>query len=412
MTSAPKQPITSALFHPAVIVGALGYFVDIYDLILFGVVRVASLKSLGFSGDQILAHGTWLINWQMAGMLIGGLAWGLLGDWRGRLNLLFGSIIVYSLANLANGFVHDLTGYTICRFLAGFGLAGELGGSITLVAEVLPQVLRGYGTMMVSAIGVLGAVAAGTMGHFFPWRTMYFIGGGLGLLLLGLRLLVRESPMYRTMATNNQPTFASQLLYLLAPKRIGRYLACILVGLPCWYVIGLVILFSPEFARALGATGPIAPATSIAFSYSGICVGDLLCALLSQLVGTRKTALFVFLLVTLGLINLFFFLQHPTPATIYILMFFIGVAVGYWVIFVTVAAEHFGTNIRATVTTTVPNFARGFVIPVTLLYNYLKPHYGVLHSGLAVGWIAITLGFIGLLGLRETFHDELDYLEK
>jgi putative MFS transporter len=403
--------ISSALFHPAVIVGALGYFVDIYDLILFGVVRVPSLKSLGCAPDQLVVQGTWLINVQMAGMLLGGLAWGLLGDWRGRLNLLFGSIILYSLANIANGFVHDLNGYTICRFLAGFGLAGELGGSITLVSEVLPRQLRGYGTMMVSAIGVLGAVVAGTMGLAFDWHTMYFIGGGLGLVLLALRLLVRESGLYEKMARTNQPTFASQILQLIAPKRIGRYLACILVGLPCWYVIGLVILFSPEFAKALGATGPVAAGTSVAASYAGICCGDLLSGLLSQLIGRRKIALFVFLALTLILINIFFFLQHPTPMTVYVLMFFIGIAVGYWAIFVTVAAEHFGTNVRATVTTTVPNFARGFVIPVTLLYNYLKPHYGVLNSGLAVGWIALALGFIGLFGLRETFSDELDYLE-
>ena len=410
--AAPTPRVLSALLHPAVIVGALGYFVDIYDLILFGVVRVASLKDLGCTGDQLAAQGTWLINVQMAGMLLGGIAWGLLGDWRGRLNLLFGSIILYSLANLGNGLVHTLGAYTLCRFLAGFGLAGELGGSITLVSEVLPRALRGYGTMMVSAIGVLGAVVAGTMGLAFGWRTMYFIGGGLGLLLLALRLLVRESAMYQTMARTNHPTFASQLAYLLAPKRLGRYLSCILVGLPCWYVIGLVILFSPEFGRALGATGPVVAGTSVAVSYAGICAGDLLSGLLSQLVRGRKAALLVFLLITLVFINIFFFLRQPSPALVYVLMFFIGISVGYWAIFVTVAAEHFGTNIRATVTTTVPNFARGFVIPVTLLYAWLKPHFGVLHSGLAVGWISIALGFIGLLGLRETFHDDLDYLEK
>ena len=410
LTSSPR-PI-HALLHPAVLVGALGYFVDIYDLILFGVVRVASLKDLHVAPEQLLAQGTWLINVQMAGMLLGGVAWGLLGDWRGRLNLLFGSIVLYSLANIANGFVHDLNGYTLCRFAAGFGLAGELGGSITLVSEVLPRELRGYGTMMVSAIGVLGAVVAGTMGLAFGWRTMYFIGGGLGLLLLALRLFVRESGLYEKMSRTNQPTFASQLLQLLAPRRLGRYLSCILVGLPCWYVIGLVILFSPEFARALGATAPIAAGTAVAWAYGGICVGDLLSGLLSQLLARRKTALFIFLVITLALINVFFFLKNPTPATIYLLMFFIGVAVGYWAIFVTVAAEHFGTNVRATVATTVPNFARGFVIPVTLLYTYLKPAYGVVHAGLAVGWIASALGFIGLLGLRETFHDELDYLEE
>jgi len=250
------------------------------------------------------------------------------------------------------------------------------------------------------------------MGLFYHWRYMYFIGGGLGLILLCLRLLVSESGMYRNMARTNQPTFASQLLYLLAPRRIGRYLSCILVGLPCWYVIGLVILFSPEFAKALHATAPIVAGTAVAWAYAGICVGDLLSGLLSQLARGRKLSLLVFLVITLVLINVFFFLHHPSPALVYTLMFFIGIAVGYWAIFVTVAAEHFGTNIRATVATTVPNFARGFVIPVTLLYAWLKPHLGVLNSGLAVGWISIALGFIGLLGLRETFHDELDYLEK
>jgi MFS family permease len=412
MSQVPTKRLSAVLFHPAVIVGALGYFVDIYDLILFGVVRVASLKDLGCVGDQIALQGTWLINIQMAGMLLGGLAWGLLGDWRGRLNLLFGSIILYSVANLANGFVHTLSAYTICRFLAGFGMAGELGGSITLVSEVLPTALRGYGTMMISAIGVLGAVVAGTMGLAFSWRTLYFIGGGLGLFLLVLRLLVRESPMYKTMARTNRPTFASQLLQLVTPQRFGRYLCCILVGLPCWYVIGLVILFSPEFAQALHATAPIAAGTAVAASYAGISVGDLSCGLLSQLLRSRKKALFLFLLLTVAFVHLFFFLPHPTPAEIYIVMFFIGICVGYWAVFVTVAAEHFGTNMRATVTTTVPNFARGFVIPVTLLYIFLKPQLGVLPSGLAVGWLALAFGFIGLFGLRETFHDDLDYLEK
>ncbi len=204
------------------------------------------------------------------------------------------------------------------------------------------------------------------------------------------------------MARTNKPTFASQLLQLLAPKRLGRYLCCILVGLPCWYVIGLVILFSPEFGKALGATGPVVAGTTVAWSYTGVCLGDLLSGLLSQLTRRRKATLFIFILLTLILTQVFFFLRQPSPLTIYIVMFFIGLAVGYWAVFVTVAAEHFGTNVRATVATTVPNFARGFVIPVTLLYTWLKPHLGVLNSGLAVGWISFALGFIGLLGLRET----------
>ncbi len=406
------REIAAALLHPAVIVGALGYFVDIYDLILFGVVRVPSLTKLGFSGDQLVTEGTWLINVQMAGMLIGGLLWGLLGDWRGRLKILFGSIILYSLANIANGFVHNLNGYTVCRFLAGIGLAGELGGSITLVSEALPRTLRGYGTMMVSAIGVLGAVVAAKVGQYFDWRTAYFVGGGLGLLLLFLRVCVRESHMFKSMSESGRPTFASQLGLLFKPKRVGRYLCCILIGLPCWYVIGLVILFSPEFARALGTTGPVTAGNAIACSYTGICLGDLLSGGFSQFIRARKTMLLIFILATFILANIFFSLSKPSPELLYASIFLIGIAVGYWAVFVTVAAEHFGTNLRATVATTVPNFARGAVIPATMLYNVLKPEFGMLHSGLAVGWIVTFLALIGWFGLRETFHDDLNYVEE
>lgn len=409
----PAQ-ILAALIHPAVIVGALGYFVDIYDLVLFGVVRVPSLKGLGYSGNDLLTHGAWLINVQMAGMLIGGLFWGLLGDWRGRLSLLFGSIILYSLANLANGFVHDINGYTICRFLAGLGLAGELGGSITLVSEILPRQLRGYGTMMVSAVGVLGAVVAGTIGLAFDWRTMYFIGGFLGLVLLFLRVWVSESGMYKTMAGTNRPTFASQLILLAAPRRLGRYICCILIGLPCWYVVGLLILFSPEFGKALGATAPIVAATAVAWAYGGICLGDLASNLLCQFARARKSILLLFIVAAFVLSNLFFAFRNPSPTLVYTLAFIIGISVGYWSVFVTVAAEHFGTNMRATVATTVPNFTRGAVIPITSLYLLLKDtqQWSPITSCLTVGAISFALALVGVWGLRETFHDDLDYLEK
>ncbi len=407
-----RNAIIAALLHPAVLIGALGYFVDIYDLILFGVVRVPSLKGLGFTGDQLALEGTWLINVQMAGMLAGGLIWGLLGDWRGRLNILFGSIILYSLANIANGFVHDLNGYTICRFLAGLGLAGELGGSITLVAEALPRPVRGYGTMMVSAIGVLGAVAAGAVGQKFDWRTAYFIGGGLGLVLLVLRVCVRESHLFAKMTAFGKPRFAAQMRLLIAPERLTRYVCCILIGLPCWYVVGLVILFSPEFAKALGTTAPVAAGTAVAMGYTGICLGDLLSGVLSQISRARKGIMLSFILATLLLTNIFFLLRQPSPTTIYLFSLLLGIAVGYWAVFVTVAAEHFGTNVRATVATTVPNFTRGALIPITIFYTVLKPHLGIITSGLVVGWMVIALAVLGWFGLRETFHDELDYLEK
>jgi MFS transporter, putative metabolite:H+ symporter len=410
----PHTPrdVVNALLNPAVIVGALGYFVDIYDLILFAVVRSSSLKGLGVSGDALVTQGTWLINVQMAGMLIGGVVWGLLGDRVGRIKVLFGSIILSSLANIGNGLVHDLNSYALCRFLAGLGLAGELGGCVTLVAEVLPQALRGYGTVMISAIGILGAVAAGYIGAHYDWRIAYYTGGGLGIGLLFLRMCVHESGMFKTMSHRTRPAFASQLLLLLAPSRIGRYLCCILIGLPCWYFIGLVILFSPEFGRALGATGPVAAPVSVAVGYAGLSLGSLLIGGLSQYLRSRKKVLLLFILATLVLTNVFFFLRQPSPDLVYFVLFLTGIAVGYWAIFVTVAAEHFGTNMRATVATTVPNFSRGAVIPITTLFAYIKPHYGAVPSGLLVGWLVLVIAIAGWFGLRETFHDDLDYLEE
>jgi putative MFS transporter len=402
--------IARALVHPAVLVGALGYFVDIYDLILFAVVRTSSLVGLGYHpGDQLIATGTWLINWQMGGMLLGGLLWGLLADQRGRLSTLFGSIVLYSVANIANAYVHNLAGYTVCRFLAGIGLAGELGGCITLVSEALPRAVRGYGTMMVSAVGVLGAVVAGSVAREFGWRHAYLIGGCLGLVLLFLRLCVRESHLFQALAPGRR--FAAQLGLLFQPARLGRYLACIAIGLPCWYVIGLVVLFCPEFAAQLHATGALTGLLAVPVAYAGICTGDLVSGALSQMLRARKIVLLLFISATAACFTTFFLSTGASPVFLYGLLFTLGTFVGYWAVFVTVAAEHFGTNLRATVATTVPNFSRGAVIPVTMLFNGLKPHLGLLGSGLAVGWVTIVLALIGLVGLRETFHDELDYVE-
>ena len=415
-TPAPEhhtpREILAAIAHPAVLVGALGYFVDIYDLILFAVVRVSSLKSLGFAGDQLITQGAWLINVQMAGMLIGGVVWGLLGDRMGRIKVLFGSIILYSLANIANGLVTSVEAYAICRFLAGLGLAGELGGCVTLVSEVLPRTLRGYGTVIISAVGILGAVAAGSVGTWFDWRVAYYVGGGLGILLLFLRMVVAESGMFQHMTESKKPPFGSQLALLFKPERLGRYIACITPGPFAWYYIGLVVFFSPEFAKALGATGPVAAPLAVALSYSGLSLGSLIAGGISQVIRSRKKVLLGCFLVAFALINLFFFLPNPSPELVYAVIFLLGLAFGYWAIFVTIAAEHFGTNMRATVATTVPNFARGSLILSTNLFAYLKPGHGTLHSGLFVGYICFAIAIIGWFGLKETFHDDLDYLEK
>jgi MFS family permease len=420
MTSRPALPhvhhtpaeIFTAIMHPAVLVGALGYFVDVYDLILFGVVRVTSLKDLGCSADQLVSEGAWLINVQMAGLLLGGILWGLLGDYLGRIKVLFGSIILYSLANLANGAVHGLDAYAACRFVAGLGLAGELGGCVTLVLEVLPRSIRGYGTMMISIVGILGAVAAGSVGTWFTWRTAYFVGGGLGVVLLFLRMVVAESGMFKNMNETNKPPFGSQLVLLFTRERVWRYLACIAPGPLCWYFIGLVVFFSPEFAKALNATGPVAAPMAVALCYSGISLGSLISGSLSQALRSRKKVLLGCMVIAIALINVLFSLDHPSPALIYTLIILLGLMFGYWGLFVTIAAEHFGTNMRATVTTTVPNVARASVILSTGLYTWMKPSLGPVHGALLVGWICFVIALAGWFGLKETFHDDLDFVEE
>ncbi len=407
----PRE-ILAAILHPAVLVGSLGYFVDIYDLILFVVVRKSSLLGLGLKGDELITSGAWLLNVQNAGMLLGGVLWGLLGDRVGRIKVLFGSIILYSLANIANGMVHTLDHYTVCRFLAGLGLAGELGCCVTLVAEVLPKALRGYGTVMISVIGILGAVAAGYVGREYDWRIAYYIGGGLGIALLVLRMAVAESGMFKSMKEGLKPAFGSQLLLLLTPRRLGRYLCCILIGLPTCTLSALLVFFSPEFSTALGASATIEAPIAVALAYSGISLGSLTSGGLSQYLQSRKKVLLLFILCAFVLTNVFFFLQHPSQYFLYGLIFLIGLTNGYWAIFVTVAAEHFGTNIRATVATTVPNFSRASVIPLTMLFTWLKPQVGSLHGGLIVGYIVFAIALIGWFGLKETFHDDLDYLEE
>jgi MFS family permease len=327
--------------------------------------------------------------------------------------LLFGSIIIYSLANIANAFVYDVNTYAIFRFLAGLGLAGELGGCITLVSELLPRNVRGYGTCLLSAIGVLGAVLAGEVAQLCDWRTAYIIGGVLGLLLLFLRVSVQESKLFAKHNSTNPPTFAGQLACIfLSPKRLLRYIACILIGLPCWYVIGILVAYSPEIAKELGTSAPVKASLAIMFCYSGISVGDIISGVACQVFGSRKKVLLIFMVASLVVSNGLLLLSSPNIYLFYGVVFMLGITAGYWAVFATVAAEHFGTNIRATIATTVPNFCRGSLTPLLGLYTYLKPSWGAVHGSMAIGALISLLAFIGWLGLRETFHDDLDYREE
>ncbi|MGK6350983.1 MFS transporter [Parapedobacter sp. DT-150] len=394
----------------AIVVAALGYFVDIYDLLLFSIVRVASLQDLGFSGQRLTNMGILLLDVQMVGMLLGGIGWGMLGDKKGRLSVLFGSILMYSVANVANGFVTSITEYAIWRFIAGLGLAGELGAGITLVAELMPRSKRGYATTLVASVGISGAVAAYFVSDLFHWRTAYFIGGGLGLALLLLRIGVAESGMFHQAKTaENRGNFLS---LFRSRKHLSKYLRCILIGMPLWYVVGILVTLSPEFGRLLGVTGDISGGLAIAWCYGGMALGDVASGLLSQLLKSRVKVVYVFLALAVMSISIYFFVPGLSLSLFYPLCGLLGFSVGYWVIFMTISAEQFGTNIRATVTTTAPNFARGALVPSTIAFHWFSQLTdSMIAGGVIVGVILLALAFWALARMKETFHKDLDYIE-
>jgi putative MFS transporter len=405
------------ILNAAVIVAALGYFVDIYDLLLFGIVRTDSLKELGVIGDAIRDQGEYLISMQMFGMLFGGILWGVLGDKKGRISVLFGSILIYSVANIANGMVTTVDGYAFWRLIAGIGLAGELGAGITLVTESLPKEKRGYGTMIVASVGVSGAVAAYLVYQAFQdWRLCYYAGGVLGILLLFLRISITESGMFKEVQQSDEKK-GDFLSLFTDKKRFSKYLQCILIGIPLWFLVGVLITFAPEFAKALGVqqAETIAAGKAIAFCYTGLVFGDIASGLLSQWLKSRKKIMRLFLVFNLIMVFVYLNAFGISASTFYLLCFTMGFSVGYWVLFVTIAAEQFGTNIRATVTTTVPNFVRGSLPLIILIYSFFRDRLfegDILKSGMIVGALLSVVSLVALWKLKETFHVDLDYSEK
>jgi len=399
------------IFSLPVIVAALGYFVDIYDLVLFSIVRVPSLKALGLEGQELIDQGVFLLNMQMAGMLVGGILWGVLGDRKGRLKIMFASIFLYSVANLANAAATSLPAYALLRFVAGVGLAGELGAGITLVAEILHKSVRGYGTMIVAAVGVSGAILANLVAKTFDWRTAFVIGGILGLLLLITRIKVAESGMFRQMEAVSVSK-GNFLALFTNWERFTRYLHSILIGIPSWFVVGVLITFSPEFAKALGVQGAISAGNAVMYCYIGLVAGDLASGLLSQLLKSRRKAVLLFLLLTVVAVAAYFLASGVTTGTFYLICGALGFGIGYWAIFVTVAAEQFGTNLRATVATTVPNFVRGMTVPITMLFQLCRKSLGLEGGALAVGALCLAVALFSLWRLEETFHKDLDYFEE
>lgn len=427
-----KQHKALGLFSIPVIVAALGYFVDIYDLLLFSIIRVKSLKELGLSDALIDTEGKFIIGIQMYGLLLGGILWGMLGDKKGRLSVLFGSIVLYSLANIANGFVHTVNQYALARFIAGVGLAGELGAGITLVSELISKEERGKATSIVAGVGLTGAVAAYFVAHSFEWmgqggsawaadivakgndwRICYFIGGGLGLLLLLMRVSVFESGMYKSLehAAVQKGNF---FMFFTNGKRFKKYLLAILVGLPTWYVIGLLISFSREFGKHFNfdKDDPVDPGKSIMLAYVAISIGDLLIGFLSNWLRSRKKALYIFYALTVVSITMYFFQDGGTSTGMYGICMLMGFATGFWALFVTMAAEHFGTNLRATAATTVPNMVRGSLPLILLLFKYLQPTFSYVNAAAITGVIVMGVSITAVLLTEETFGKDLNFMEE
>ena len=415
-----------------VVVAALGYFVDIYDLVLFGVIKAESLKQImiGTSPALQAATGKFLFNMQMIGMLIGGVIWGVLGDKRGRLQVLFGSILLYSLANIANAFVSDISTYAVIRIIAGIGLAGELGAGITLVSEMMSKEKRGYGTMIIVTFGALGAVFAslvGSKGDYFSqmifnltnvqlasWQVAYIIGGLMGFTLLFLRIGTIEPHYFKAIKSKNEIKKGSfKLIFSSKTNRI-KYLHCILIGIPIWFIIGLIIMNSKDdFGPWVGLKN-IENGTAVMYTYIGLSFGDLISGLLSQVLKSRKKVVFLYLCFTAILTLVFlFFGKGMTATTYYFFCFLLGTGTGYWAIFVTIAAEQFGTNIRSTAANTIPNFVRGSVNVIMLLFSLLlASQLSVGISAFFIGAFFIGLAFYSLSKLKETFGKELDYIEE
>jgi MFS transporter, putative metabolite:H+ symporter len=409
---------TTSIWNLAVLVAALGYFVDIYDLLLFTIVREPSIEGVGVlrsDNAAMLAASTKVINWQMVGLLIGGVLWGTLADKKGRLSVLFGSIFLYSVANFLTGFVQTVDQYAWARFVAGVGLAGELGAGITLVSELLPKEKRGVGTSLVAGVGLFGAVFAYfTYQYTLDWRLCYKIGGGLGIALLLLRISVAESGMFHS-TLEKKVSRGNVFMFFNDARRFRKYFFAILIGLPTWYVIGILVNLSNRFAKDLYGENKIDSGRAIMFAYAAIAIGDILIGLVSQQMKSRKKALLLFYsLCVLGII-LYFSPANRNDASMYAICTLLGFSTGFWAIFVTMGAEQFGTNLRGTAATTIPNMVRGALPLINLMFlDTFQKSWGwsITQSGIVTGVIVMVITFIAFYFTEETFHKDLDYLEE
>jgi len=405
---------TSPATRRAIVVCALGYFIDVFDIQLFAVLRVPSLTALGVPADKLAVVGGYILNAQMLGMILGAFLWGWLGDRFGRIKALYGSILVYSLGTLACSFVQDPVSYGVMRFATGFGLAGEVGAALTLIAELMPPLTRGWGMTVAGAFGLLGPVGAVLLSWFVEWRTTYIIAGVMGLVLLILRMRLVEPALFAKTAAGN--SVRGSLRLLAQPRQGLAFLYCFMIGMPIIYGWFLLNFFSAEFSHAVLAEGELFNQKICLLTfYLGTSCGDMISGTVSQLWGSRRKALASILL--LGIIAAAVLVVlgprvHFTAAFLYALYFILGIAAGGWLLFVTIAAEHFGTNIRATTAIVISNLGRGFSIPMIFAFQGLRESLSITNAAAVIGLTLYALGFLALRGLRETHGLDLDYVER
>lgn len=413
----PQRPYVALLSLP-VIVSALGFFVDVYDMLIFSIVRVPSLQSLALTKAEVSSVGAFILNCQQAGLLVGGILWGIIGDRRGRMSVLFGSIIMYSLANIACGFVPVVRFmaptdyYALMRFVAGVGLSGEIGAAMVLVAEILPKAIRGFGTSVVAGTGYLGAGMAYIINSLFDWQTAFFVGGVMGLLLLLLRVSVFESGLFTNLKQERHEVDRGNFIHFFSStKQAIKYLRCVALGLPTWFVVGILATFANEFGEAMVIGTTIDPGRCVMLLYVGLAVGDLLSGPISQWLRSRKRAVAGLLLTSLTLCMIYLFGGLKTPGTLYAVMALLGFCTGYIAMYLTMVAEQYGTNLRATATTSVPSIVRGMLIPMTLAFKAMKPGLGTLGAAGVLGAVIFALAFWSLSRMEETFAKDLDFVE-
>lgn len=411
--SSPRPSVSlRPLFALPVIVSALGFFVDVYDMLIFSIVRVPSLQSLGLSEGDVSRAGTFILNCQQAGLVVGGILWGILGDRRGRMSVLFGSIVTYSLTNIACGFVQDVNTYALLRFLAGVGLSGEIGAAIVLVSEILPKAIRGYGSSIVAGIGYLGAGVAYFTVEYFNWRTAFWVGGGMGMALLLLRVSVFESGLFSRMKTNYQGVGRGNFMHFFSSwSQTIKYMRFVAVGLPTWFIVGILATFANEFGQAMGIAEVVKPGRCVMMIYVGLAGGDLLGGPLSQWLRSRLKTITGLLLFSMALSTVYLFGGIQTAGGIYTVCLLTGFCTGYIAMYLTTVAESYGTNQRNTATTSVPSVVRGMLIPMTLFFQALKPTVGALVAAGLLGAVVYGLAFWSLNRMDETFGRELDFVE-